>query len=80
MLTAAIIGFCVILLVLAFLAPRISRHFQRAGEKPLKLGQRTGGQAPGKAGKLLAKPFQAARKAVERSGRTGRKGRAKAPF
>ena len=32
MLTAAIIVFCVVLFVLAFLAPRLSRHFQRAGD------------------------------------------------
>jgi Family of unknown function (DUF6411) len=80
MLTAAIIGFCVLLFVLAFLAPRISRHFQRAGEKPLELGQQAGGSAPGKLGRLLAKPFQTGRKAVDKSGSKGRQSRAKSPL
>ena len=35
MLIAAVIAFCLILLVLAFLAPRLSRYFQEAGDKPL---------------------------------------------
>ena len=68
MLIAGIIVFCVILLVLAFLAPRLSRHFQKAGDKPLELGQRAGGSAPGKLGEWLQKPFGTSRKAVSKSG------------
>jgi hypothetical protein len=77
MLTAAIIAFCVLIFVLAFLAPRLSRHFQRAGEKPLELGQRAGGKAPGKLGKWLRKPFSTGEQAVQKSGSEGRKARAK---
>jgi hypothetical protein len=80
MVTAAIIGFCVLLLVLAFLAPRLSSYFQRAGDKPLEVGQRTGSSAPGKLGELLAKPFRSGRKAISKSGSKGREGRAKSPF
>jgi len=80
MLIAGVIAFCVLLLVLAFLAPRLSRHFQRAGDKPLQAGQRAGGLAPGKVGQLLQKPFGKSRKAVSKSGAKGREGRAKAPF
>jgi len=80
MLTAAIIAFCVVLLVLAFLAPRLSRHLQRAGDKPLQAGQRTAGHAPGKLGDWLRKPFSTSRKAVSKSGSEGRQGRAKMPF
>ena len=80
MLIAAIIGFCLLLLVLAFLAPRLSRYFQRGGEKPLELGQRAGGRAPGKLGKWLQKPFSKSRKAVQKSGSKGREGRAKTPL
>ena len=80
MLAAAIIGFCLLLLVLAFLAPRLSRYFQRGGEKPLELGQRAGGRAPGKLGKWLQKPFSTSRKAVQKSGSKGREGRAKTPL
>jgi Family of unknown function (DUF6411) len=77
MVTAAIIGFCALLLVLAFLAPRLSRYFQRAGEKPLELGGRAGGKAPGKLGKWLRKPFSTGEKAIEKSGSEGRQARAK---
>jgi hypothetical protein len=80
MTIVAVIGFCVVLLVLAFLAPRLSRYFQKAGDKPLEVGQRAGGSAPGKIGELLSKPFGKSRKAVRKSGSKGREGRAKAPF
>jgi hypothetical protein len=76
-LTVALILFCVILFVLAFLAPRLSRYFQRAGEKPLELGQRAGGKAPGKLGKWLRKPFSKGEVAVEKTGAKGREERAK---
>jgi hypothetical protein len=80
MLTLAIIAFCLVLLVLAFLAPRLSRHFQRAGEKPLEAGQSAAGKAPGKLGDWLRKPFSTSRKAVSKSGSEGRQGRSKMPF
>jgi hypothetical protein len=80
MLTVAIIAFCAVLLVLAFLAPRLSRYFQRAGDKPLQAGQRAAGNAPGKLGEWLQKPFSKSRKAVSKSGSEGRQGRAKMPF
>jgi hypothetical protein len=79
MLIAAVIAFCLVLLVLAFLAPRLSRYFQEAGEKPLSLGQRVGGSAPGRLGRWLQKPFSSSRKAIRKSGSAGRKGRAKTP-
>jgi len=77
MLIAAIAAFCVVLLVLAFLAPRLSTHFQKAGDKPLEVGQKAAGSAPGKAGDWLSKPFGKSRKAVRKSGAAGRKGRSK---
>jgi hypothetical protein len=80
MTIAAVIAFCIVLLVLAFLAPRMSRYFQEAGDKPLEIGQRAGGKAPGKLGEWLSKPFGKSRKAVSKSGQKGREGRAKAPF
>ena len=79
MLIAGIAAFCVVLLVLAFLAPRLSQYFQKAGDKPLQLGQSAGGSAPGKLGKWLQKPFSKSRKAVSKSGAKGREGRAKSP-
>jgi hypothetical protein len=80
MLIAAVIAFCLILLVLAFLAPRLSRYFQEAGEKPMQVGQRAGGKAPGKLGEWLRKPFSKSRRAMQKSGEKGREGRSKAPF
>jgi hypothetical protein len=81
MITAAIIGFCVLLLVAAFLAPRLSRYLQRGGEAPLSGAESaTRRGAPGKLGKWLSKPFSSSRKAVSKSGSTGRRGRSKAPF
>jgi hypothetical protein len=80
MTIAIVVAFCVVLLVLAFLAPRLSRHFQRAGEKPMSAGQRAGGKAPGRLGRWLQKPFSSGRKAISKSGSKGREGRAKAPF
>ena len=47
-MTIAIIAVvCVILLVLAFLAPRLSRHPQRGVDSTLGTAQRAGGKAPG---------------------------------
>jgi hypothetical protein len=77
MLTAALIVFCVLVFIVAFLAPRFSRRFQRTGEKPLEVGQRAGGKAPGKLGKWLRKPFSTGKQAIEKSGSEGRKARAK---
>jgi hypothetical protein len=79
MLIAGIAAFCVVLLVLAFLAPRLSHYFQQAGDKPLQVGQRAGGSAPGKLGQWLQKPFSKSRRAVSKSGAKGREGRAKTP-
>jgi hypothetical protein len=77
MLIGGIIAFCLILLVLAFLAPRLSRYFQEAGEKPMELGERAGGKAPGKLGEWLRKPFSKGDRAIEKSGAKGREERAK---
>jgi Family of unknown function (DUF6411) len=80
MLTAAIIGFCVLLFLVAILAPRISRYLQRGGQKPLSAGQRAGAKAPGPLGRLAQKPFSKSQKAVSKSGSGGRRVRSKLPF
>ena len=80
MIVAAVAGFCIVLVVLAFLAPRLSRHAQRGGDRTLAVGQRTGGAAPGFLGRWLQKPFGKSRKAVSRSGSAGRRGRGKLPL
>ena len=47
MLIAAIIVFCGVLFVLAFLFPRMSGPVERGGDAPLRVGQRAAGEAPG---------------------------------
>ena len=80
MLIAAIAAFCVLLLILAFLAPRLSRGPERGGQKVLGVGSRGAGKAPGPLGRWLRKPFQTSQKAVSKSGSTGRRGRGKMPL
>ena len=80
MLIAAVIGFCILLFVVALLAPRLSRYLQRGGQKPMQLGQRAGGKAPGRIGRLLQKPFSKSSRAMSKSGSEGRTIRAKLPF
>lgn len=80
-MTAVVIaGVCVILLALAFLVPRLSRHPERGTQKTLGAGTRAAGKAPGSLGRLLSKPFRSSSKAVGRSGAAGRRGRGKMPF
>jgi hypothetical protein len=80
MLIGGIIAFCVLLLVLAFVFPRLSKHPERAGQGVLGVGNRGASKAPGKLGHWLSKPFQSSQKAVSKSGHAGRKGRGKMPL
>jgi hypothetical protein len=80
MLIGAIIAFCVVLFVLAFLFPRMSGSVERGGDAPLGAGQRAAGKAPGRFGRWFQKPFSSSRKAVHKSGSAGRRSRFKLPF
>lgn len=80
MMIAGIIAVCVILAVLAFFLPRLSRHAEQGTQKTLGLGSRAGGKAPGPLGRLLSKPFSSSSKAVDRSGSLGRRMRGHMPF
>lgn len=80
MLIAAVIAICIVLLVLAFLLPRLSRHPQRGVDKAFGTGQRGASHAPGKLGRWLQKPFSSSRKATNKSASAGRRGRGKLPF
>jgi len=80
MIIAAVAGFCVLILILAFLAPRLSRHPQRGGQKVIGTGGRAAGKAPGKVGRYARKPFDSSNKAVTKSGSAGRRGRSKMPL
>jgi hypothetical protein len=80
MVIAGVIIFCVVILILAFLVPRLSRPVQSAGDRTLGVGQRAGGKAPGPLGRLFSKSFGTGRKAVNKSGSAGRRGRGKLPL
>jgi hypothetical protein len=80
MLIAGVAAFCVLLLVAAFVAPRLSRKPQRGGQQAVGLGQRGASKAPGRLGRWLSKPFSSASKAIGKSGSAGRRGRSKMPL
>lgn len=74
----AVAAFCVLLLIVAFLAPRLSHHMERGGKAPAHAGARGAHKAPG-IGRFLAKPFESASKWMSKSGSAGRKARGKTP-
>jgi hypothetical protein len=80
MVIGAVIAFCVLILILAFLAPRLSRHPERGGQKVLGFGSRGASKAPGKLGRWFSKPFNTSQRAVSKSGSAGRRGRDKMPL
>ena len=75
-----IAAFCVLLLILAFLLPRLSRGPERAGSRAAGAPTKATSKAPGRIGEWLSKPFRSGQKAIHKSGSTGRKGRGKMPF
>lgn len=79
MTVAIIVGVCIVLLVLAFLLPRLSRHPQRGVDRTLGIGQSGASKAPGRLGRWLQKPFSHSRKATNKSAQTGREARSKFP-
>ena len=80
MTIAIIVAVCIVLLVLAFLMPRLSGHPQRGVDRTLGAGQRAGGKAPGPIGRLFSKSFGTSRKATNKSASTGRRARGKMPL
>jgi hypothetical protein len=80
MTIAIIVALCVILLILGFLVPRLSRGPQRGVDRTLGVGQRAGGKAPGPIGRLFSKGFGTSRKATNKSASTGRSARGKMPL
>ncbi|MEA2446048.1 MAG: hypothetical protein QOJ12_3340 [Thermoleophilales bacterium] len=80
MTIAIVVAACIVLFVLAFLFPRLSRGPQKAGNEAISLPQRGAGKAPGRLGRWLQKPFSSARKMFNKSGSEGRHKRSKMPF
>jgi hypothetical protein len=77
MVIGAVIAFCILVFLVAILAPRLSRYLERGGDKPLGAGQSAASKAPGPLGRWLQKPFGTSRRAVHKSGSAGRRTRAK---
>ena len=77
MLIAAVVALCIVLAILAFLAPRLSRYPERGVERTYGAGGQAAGKAPGRLGRWLRKPFDSANKATRKSASAGRRGRAK---
>jgi hypothetical protein len=76
----AVVAICILLLIGAFLAPRLSSKPQRGVNKTFSTGGNVAGKAPGPLGKWLRKPFDTSNKAANKSAATGRKGRSKMPM
>ena len=79
MLIAAIIAVCIVLLILAFVFPRLSRHPERGVSKTLGVGQQASGLLPGFLGRWAQKSFGKSRQATSKSASAGRRGRGKLP-
>lgn len=80
MIIAAIVVICILLLLLGFLAPRLSTKPQHGVDRTLGTGGRVAGKAPGPLGRWLRKPFSSSQRAADKSASTGRKGRGKLPL
>jgi Family of unknown function (DUF6411) len=80
MTVLAVAAFCVLILILAFLFPRLSRGPERGGEKVLGVPLKATSKAPGKLGRWFSKPFASGQRAVAKSGTAGRRGRSRMPL
>jgi hypothetical protein len=80
MLIGGVIAICILLLFLAFVAPRLSRYPQRGVDESLGAGRRGASRAPGKLGGWLQKPFNSATKATDKAASSGRGARSKLPI
>jgi hypothetical protein len=80
MLIGGVLVICVVLLILAFVAPRLSQGPQRGVAKGFGMGSRGASKAPGKLGGWLQKPFNKSMKATDKSASAGRNARSKLPL
>jgi hypothetical protein len=80
MVIAVIAAICVLLLLLAFLAPRLSAKPQHGVDRALASGANVAGKAPGRLGRWLRKPFSSSERAADKSAAVGRRGRGKMPL
>jgi hypothetical protein len=69
----AIAAICVVLFLLALVAPRLSRKPQSAVDRGFGAGARAASKAPGPLGRWLPKPVRASQRAADKSAAAGRK-------
>lgn len=79
MTIAVVAAICILLLILGFLAPRLSSKPQHGVNRVFSAGGNTAGKTPG-VGRWLRKPFDSSNKAANKSASAGRKGRSKMPL
>jgi hypothetical protein len=80
MVIGGVVLICVLLLFLAFAAPRLSRYPQRGVNKSLGAGSRNASKAPGKLGSWLSKTFNKGLKVTNKSASAGRNARYRSPL
>jgi Family of unknown function (DUF6411) len=80
MVIAVIAAVCVLLRIVAFLAPRLSRKPQHGVDRAVTSGGNVAGKAPGRLGRWLRKPFSSSQRAADKSASLGRRGRGKMPL
>lgn len=80
MTVLAAAAICIVLLVLAFLAPSLSRHPERGVMKVISVPRRLVAQLPGPIGRWAAKPFSSTQKYASKSAAAGRSARSRSPL
>jgi Family of unknown function (DUF6411) len=73
-----VVAICIVLFVLALLAPRLSRKPQGVVDRTFGAGARAASHAPGPLGRWLPKPFRTSQRASDKSATAGRKAHHKA--
>jgi hypothetical protein len=72
-LIVGVVAICIVLFVLALLAPKLSRKPQAAADRGFGAGARAASHAPGPLGRWLPKPFRSSQRAADKSASAGRK-------
>ncbi|MGH8869460.1 MAG: DUF6411 family protein [Actinomycetes bacterium] len=79
MTALAVAAFCLVLLVLAFVFPRLSRHPERGAQRVLGQGHKGSRVLPRPLSRWFSRSVSTSQRAVGRSGAAGRRGRGKLP-
>lgn len=79
MTIVAIAGLCIVMLIVSFVAPSLSRHPQKGMNKVIGYPRFLVGKLPGPVGRWAAKPFDSTQKYANKSADKGREGRGHLP-